>query len=153
MNSYRLMVRRLRSVLSLSWRDRWDLAQAWILLVLLDLGLRLAPFRQVQRLALSSKRVRRELAEGDAAVTIGRLQRLVDAAAHHHLYPMTCLRRSLVLQRLLARRGIPVDLQIGVQHEAGHLKAHAWVEYRGRAIGEPQAISTQFPPLTAPEAD
>jgi Transglutaminase-like superfamily len=39
-----------------------------------------------------------------------------------------CLARSLVLTRLLARRGIPAKLVIGVRGGPGFL-AHAWVEH------------------------
>ena len=39
-----------------------------------------------------------------------------------------CLVRSLVLTRLLARRGIPAKLVIGARTAPSFL-AHAWVEY------------------------
>jgi transglutaminase superfamily protein len=41
-----------------------------------------------------------------------------------------CLARSLVLTALLARRGIPSSLMIGVR-AGGDFGAHAWVEYGG----------------------
>jgi hypothetical protein len=43
------------------------------------------------------------------------------------------LTRSLVLTRLLARRGIPSTLVIGVRSQPSFV-AHAWVEYRGSAL-------------------
>src|SRR5208282_1246616 len=43
----------------------------------------------------------------------------------------SCLIRSLVLLRLLARWGIDSALVIGVRLKDGSLAAHAWVEYRG----------------------
>jgi hypothetical protein len=50
-----------------------------------------------------------------------------------------CLTTSLVLSAMLARRGIPATLVIGVRpHPFG---AHAWVEHNGRAL---------LPPATAP---
>jgi Transglutaminase-like superfamily len=47
-----------------------------------------------------------------------------------------CLARSLVLTRLLARRGIPAKLVIGAQAAPDFL-AHAWVEYDGQPVLSP----------------
>jgi hypothetical protein len=44
-----------------------------------------------------------------------------------------CLARSLVLTRLLARRGIPAKLVIGTR-PAPEFLAHAWVEYGGHPV-------------------
>ncbi len=47
-----------------------------------------------------------------------------------------CLVRSLVLTRMLARRGIPAKLVIGAR-AAPNFLAHAWVEYRGDPVLSP----------------
>ncbi|MFI5003836.1 MAG: lasso peptide biosynthesis B2 protein [Solirubrobacterales bacterium] len=47
-----------------------------------------------------------------------------------------CLARSLVLTRLLARRGIPAKLVIGARAAPAFL-AHAWVEYDGQPVLSP----------------
>jgi Transglutaminase-like superfamily len=44
-----------------------------------------------------------------------------------------CLTRSLVLTRLLARRGIPAKLVIGAR-PAPEFQAHAWVECEGEPV-------------------
>jgi hypothetical protein len=44
-----------------------------------------------------------------------------------------CLARSLVLTRLLARRGIPAKLVIGTRSAPDFL-AHAWVEHEGQPV-------------------
>ena len=44
-----------------------------------------------------------------------------------------CLRRSLVLLRLLSRRGIPARLVIAARSGPDFL-AHAWLEYDGYAV-------------------
>ena len=49
-----------------------------------------------------------------------------------------CLMRSLVLTRLLARRGIATSLVVAVRVEGG-FGAHAWVELDGRPLLEPAA--------------
>lgn len=47
-----------------------------------------------------------------------------------------CLIRSLVLVRLLARRGVPAKLVIGAR-TAPKFLAHAWVEYAGDPVLPP----------------
>jgi Transglutaminase-like superfamily len=47
-----------------------------------------------------------------------------------------CLRRSLVLLQLLARRGISAELVIGTRTEPDFL-AHAWVEHEGQPVLPP----------------
>lgn len=47
-----------------------------------------------------------------------------------------CLARSLVLTRLLARRGIQAKLVIGARPEPEFL-AHAWVEHDGDPVLDP----------------
>jgi hypothetical protein len=44
-----------------------------------------------------------------------------------------CLARSLVLTRLLGRRGIPAKLVIGARSDPNFL-AHAWVEHEGNPV-------------------
>jgi hypothetical protein len=47
-----------------------------------------------------------------------------------------CLRRSLVLVQLLARRGIAAELVIGTRTDPDFL-AHAWVEHDGEPVLPP----------------
>ena len=44
-----------------------------------------------------------------------------------------CLMRSLVLTSLLARRGLPSRVVIGVK-SGGEFGAHAWVEHEGEPV-------------------
>ena len=47
-----------------------------------------------------------------------------------------CLRRSLVLLQLLARRGISAQLVIGTRSDPDFL-AHAWIEHDGKPVLSP----------------
>jgi hypothetical protein len=60
---------------------------------------------------------------------------------------MTCLRRSLTMQRLLAQQGIRSELRFGARREKDALQAHAWLEYQGIPIGEPETLDERFTPL------
>jgi Transglutaminase-like superfamily len=49
----------------------------------------------------------------------------------------SCLTRSVVLARLLSRRGIESSLVIGVGSDGDSFIAHAWVEHRGIPLLDP----------------
>jgi Transglutaminase-like superfamily len=70
---------------------------------------------------------------------VAEAQRLARAVART-LAPLPgdtrCLVRSLVLIRVLARRGIPSTLVIGARSAPGFL-AHAWVEHAGQPVLDP----------------
>ncbi|MGC8786909.1 MAG: lasso peptide biosynthesis B2 protein, partial [Anaerolineae bacterium] len=94
---------RWSTIRAFSLRDWWTLGQAWLLLLTVDLGLRLLPFRWMQRFVTLSMRRARE--QGEASlVVIQRTERVVNLAAQYHLCPMRCLPRALVLQWLLGRQ-------------------------------------------------
>jgi hypothetical protein len=59
----------------------------------------------------------------------GRVLRLIPADTR-------CLMRSLVMTRLLARRGVDTKLVLAVRTADGFL-AHAWVEVEGEPVLEP----------------
>ena len=48
----------------------------------------------------------------------------------------TCLTRSLVLQWILARRGIGTELKVGVLNRGDGLHAHAWLECGGVLVND-----------------
>jgi hypothetical protein len=56
-----------------------------------------------------------------------------------------CLEQSLALFLLLRRRGMPVELRIGVQPFP--FTAHAWVEHNGRPVNEQEDFVTRLAPF------
>lgn len=148
MRRWNLLKDKLRAARTFSGSDWQILLQAWFLLFAVDLGLRWLPYPRLQEMAARGWGGEET---GNAADVIRDLQRLVNVAAHNHLYEMSCLRRSLALQRLLGWRGIRTELRFGVHKEAGELRAHAWLEYDGQPIGEPGAIAARFAVLAAGE--
>lgn len=139
----------LQAFLSYPARDRLLLLQAWWLLLGLDLALRTLPFRRVQDWVEPSRWSKNNPAPGQAEVDIPHTSDFLDRAARHHLYPMTCLRRSLALQWLLSRQGLDTSLQFGVRRENGRLQAHAWLEYQGQVIGDTRLSEEQYARLKA----
>jgi hypothetical protein len=73
------------------------------------------------------------LAEGNPVSTGRRLGRAVGRTLSLLPTDSRCLMQSLVLTRLLARRGIETRLVIAVR-PGGEFAAHAWVEHREVAL-------------------
>jgi hypothetical protein len=65
---------------------------------------------------------------------------------------MGCLQKALVLQSLLHRQGVAVDLQIGVRKHEGTLQAHAWLEQAGQPLFEDPEVDSEFSPLLQRES-
>jgi transglutaminase-like putative cysteine protease len=70
----------------------------------------------------------------DEQATIDRTVEAVVTAAAFFPGRAICLEQSLALYVLLRRRGVPVELRLGVQ--AVPFAAHAWVELRGVPVEE-----------------
>lgn len=139
---------RWRKLLRLSGEDRRLVLEAALRLLMVDVALRLFGFPRVRRrLAAEPSSTG---AAGGPDVPAYRVERIawsVAAAGRHHLYPIRCLARSFVLQAMLARRGVPSTLRIGVRKEDGRFEAHAWVEHEGRPLAEREDVERRFSTL------
>ena len=139
-------MRRLRRLAELTGRERRLLVVAWWRLLLVHLGLRLLPYRRVERLAGRWGRSRSPGHDDVPWEEIERLHWLVAVAAGRHPSAVSCLRRSLVLRALLARRGVTAELRFGVHADRPDLHAHAWLEVNGRPVGEkPETLASLIP--------
>lgn len=73
----------------------------------------------------------------------------VTRAARYGVFRPQCLVRSLAIQRMLRRRGIPAgSMRIGVRMRNGSFQAHAWVELRGAVLGDSPAHVRSFTQVT-----
>ena len=117
----------------LSRGERRELVRAWAELSAVWLGLRVLPTRRLLEISRGPSGTRNgrccNTADGRRAA------RLVNAAARYSPFPATCLTRSIVLARLLRRRGAAAEIRIGVLREGNSL-AHAWVEVDGEAVND-----------------
>jgi transglutaminase superfamily protein len=121
-----------RKLWRLSYREWLIVGETIALTFPIEVGLRRVPLDAlVWRLARAS-RVNGDLPR--RACDVERAARLVDAAAA--LYPLnaTCLKKSLILVRILARRGIRAELRLGVRKVHEEFSAHAWVVCDGRIV-------------------
>jgi len=135
------LIRSLRAFRELSWAQRGLLAQAWLLLPLTAIGLRVLGFRLVQAALHRTEGAtdrRDDLTEAQAVA------RIVRGAALWSPLHASCLTRSLVLCRLLHRQGLAAELRIGVNKPGGRFEAHAWVEHEGVPLNESQDMERRF---------
>ena len=115
----------------MSWQD-WRL--------LLEAG-RLAVFTEVALCVVPFDKLLTWLAAPDVMVPIAAAsshsacEQAVDRA-YRLLFPLhrTCLTESLVLLRMLRRRGVNVRLCLGVRKNGDRLAAHAWIERSGTPL-------------------
>jgi Transglutaminase-like superfamily len=133
------MWERLRRFRALEPAARGVFLRAAILLPLLSLSLRVRGFggtqASLQRFLPAANKEPCTTRETGAALSA----RMVRAAVHHGLGSPNCLEESLALWWLLGRQGIASQLRIGIRKESTKLEAHAWVEFEGVALNEPEA--------------
>ena len=141
--------RKIHIAQSFSIHDWRLLFRAWLLLLLVDWRLRRGSFASLQVWARNIQGDAEVVKPVNAPTIIQRTRLIVEIASRRHLYPMSCLRQSLVMQRLLGSQGLATDLRIGAQHQDGELRAHAWLEFQGAPIGERQEIEERYRPLEA----
>jgi hypothetical protein len=149
-------VSKIATLWRLSWRDRWLLLQAAVLLPAMRVGVRVAGVRRVH--AALARRGRPD--PGRAASPpwaaphrVREAARLVDMAARHAPFSNTCLHRSLTLWWLLRRRGVACSLRIGVRRQHGQFDAHAWVEHDGAVVNDHDRTGHDYAPLSWRPAD
>jgi hypothetical protein len=70
--------------------------------------------------------------------------RMVIAALRYSFLQYTCLEESLTLWYLLRKQGIEACLRIGVRKENEKFEAHAWVEHRGEALNQDEAMHRHY---------
>jgi hypothetical protein len=132
--SLRSGARRLGRFVRLPAAERWLLITATLLLGATRAGLWLLPFGTVRRVLAEAA----EAPVGFRGVersSVGEVVWAVGVAGRILPWASTCLTEALAAQVLLARRGYPATLRIGmVRGQGDRLEAHAWVESGGRAV-------------------
>jgi len=113
---------------------------AIVLLPLVGASLRLRGYKRTHEW-LQARRARRSLSLPQTASSTNIVEttcRMVRAAVRHGLPGASCLDESLTLWHLLRLQGISATMRIGVRKQADPFEAHAWVEYEGTALNQPE---------------
>ena len=130
----KLTTGRFRRLFQLSASERVVLVQAWGLFLLVELALRILPFTRLLSLSRTVFLKQKSEPALGLVLSVPRLAWLVEVAGRYTPVTATCLKKALILSWLLARRGTQAEVQIGVAHHDGRLKAHAWLDYDGQVI-------------------
>lgn len=142
-----MVVDRLRQLNKLSRLQWWIILVAIFTLPVIALSLKLSGLKQTKnRMSRfiptrmdDIRNIKRD------SVRAKLISRAVAVAGNHGVYHANCLKQSLLLWWLLARRGIFTELKFGT-HKIPQEKfsAHAWVEYNGEALGDFSEPQDQF---------
>jgi len=131
------IMRRIEQLGELSLSDWWLLLSSMVLLPLIAFALRMVGFKQTKKfmsyfMFIKLNFNKHNKPEIDKAYTIARM---ISVAASHGPYHANCLKQSLLLWWVLAKRGISSEIKFGVQKDSNQsLGAHAWVECNGVAL-------------------
>lgn len=134
--------------------ERRLLVKASLLLAFIRLSLGRMPFAMLRRLVVRLPRTGGKTVNSDRRLA-DQVVWAVTAASERAPGWTTCLSRALTVQALLARRGYPTRLHVGVgRGSQGELEAHAWLEAAGRILIGGSAVEVaRFSPLAAFDAD
>jgi hypothetical protein len=131
--------------------DGWLILRSAIVLALTRISLSVCRFQTILAwlCQLSTSRGENLRPVGN---TIDRITWAVEWASSCVPGAQHCLTQALTAKYLLARRGVPTELRIGVaKSPGGSLKAHAWLESRGAAVFGVRALGLEeyrpLPPM------
>ena len=125
-----MLVRSLRRLWTRPWWQRRLALEAWMAVWVLRLALWLLPTPTLLRVV-----ARRAERAGGRIGTLPKHLAWAVARVSRHVPHASCLTQALALQLLLARRGWPSRLHLGMGRDAaGTWQAHAWVECEGQVI-------------------
>jgi len=136
---------RLRKLRALSLDEWWLLLLSLFMLPLIAVLLRFAGFNRTKNIL--SKFISNE--PGNNKQQPGpdqthSIARMVSVAACYGLYRANCLKQSLLLWWLLARRGLESEIRFGVREgPEEEFGAHAWVEYNGINLCDSEVLQKQ----------
>ncbi len=126
---------RLRKFFGLSQHERSLLLIALGGLPLVAAGVSLFGYKRMRAL-LAGPEARSLHASESHRAEAERVAAAVRRVARHGLLRGTCLSRSLLLWRMLKRRGIAAEIRFGVRPGNPAMEAHAWVEQDGRSLDD-----------------
>jgi len=121
------MLRRLRKLARLTASERGLLLEAWLETAAVRFALWILPFRAARGLRWDKTPVLSQVSSPERVAW-------AVAVASRYVPKATCLVKALAGQALLARRGQPCRLHIGVAKPEGRVAAHAWLEWEGRVL-------------------
>ncbi|MDO8678753.1 MAG: lasso peptide biosynthesis B2 protein [Acidobacteriota bacterium] len=118
---------KLSRVRQMSGAERWLIAEAVVSLGAARAMILLMPFRWIAPWLERKPRGSGRPAVPDPVLT-GSVRRAVTIAANHVPWNAVCLPQAMAAKFMLALRGCPSTLHLGVARTGAALTAHAWLE-------------------------
>lgn len=148
------MMESLQRYRALGAADRWLVAEAAVLLVVVRLAIAGVPFSILRRALDRAVRLFGRHAAGTSVSSVTRLAWAVAAVAPRLPFRSTCLVEALAIDAMLRRRGHASEIRIGVRPPSGGaLAGHAWVEHDGIVVFGALQELADYAVLSAPEAE
>lgn len=131
-----------------SLRENAQLGEAWLELTRQWVAMTLVPYeRWSQRLVFRGEPATAASPGADVKLARAMAERVAVASKRHPL-ETKCLHQSLALHSMLARRGIPTDVRLGVRRGDEGVEAHAWVELGGVSLEPDPDAERPFRPFS-----
>lgn len=121
--------RKLATLRRLSWSDRAMMAEAVIALAIARLVIIFIPFR-----GYAAWLRKAPAGPPPSDVLVRRVRRAVEGGARNVPWNAVCLPQAMAAKALLARRGHPSSLHLGLRQKDSKLDAHAWLEAGGTIV-------------------
>lgn len=138
---------RLRQLIELSPLQWRILLFSIFLLPLIALSLEIYSFKQTKKKMSQfiPSGIDENTPNEQDLVNVKSISRAVAIAGNHGIYRTNCLKQSLLLWWFLARRGVSTEIKYGIEDEPVEtFSAHAWVEYDGVNISNPEETVQRF---------
>jgi hypothetical protein len=140
-----MVFRRLEQLRQLSIFEFKVLLLAIFLLPILAMSIKFKGLKWTQATLSNHKLdINMSIPENEQLEIAQKIARMVSIAANHSFYSANCLKKSLLIWWLLSRKGIVIELKIGVNKDTSDFNAHAWVEYRGNVLMDTTDVGQQF---------
>ena len=123
----------LKHLLKMQWSDRVALMSYAMKIPFYQFALNKLGYNRFQELFLNS---RADIHVEDDVDYAKRHGQLINFAVNGVAGADNCLLRSVMLTRMLKRKGFPVEIKFGVKKNTDAFMAHSWVEFGGVPVND-----------------
>ncbi len=148
MHLLKVLARKIRTASTLPRKRRWNIARAWLALMLVQVSLNVLPYRYwKRRLNTAIKTDHGGSSTATAQQQCKQIARDIAIAARNHFVNVNCLGRSLALHALCHRAGFTTQIAIGIRKNHGDIEGHAWLEADGVVLNDSVECISAFTKL------
>ena len=140
---------KLVKFLNLNKQERQLFIQAYVLLMLIRLGLFLLPFQTLKKILGKVSQIGKPT---NSQITTRSIAQVINRSSRFSPGTVLCLAKALATDTLMNIYGFPCQLHIGVaKGQDNNLEAHAWVEAEGKVVVGYLPDLSRFKAMYSPE--